>query len=219
MGKVKFLLRNITLLNLILMASIVLIANYAVLPFFDMKVRFTPAAPKVVSTPQEVEPPEVVTPAASDYMIIAEMNLFHPERKIPQEKEDTILTKPEFVLYGTLITDDVKLAYMEDRKSPRTTPGRGKRQTVLKLGQTLSGFTLKEIEADRVVMVRGEETIVLKVIEPDVKKDREGTAAPAKPAPEPAVKKPVTPTPTPPPPKPEQPITPKRPLSRPSRTQ
>jgi hypothetical protein len=66
------------------------------------------------------------------------------------------------------------VAYMEDKKSPRTTPGRGKRQTALKKGDTLSGYTLKEIDPEQVTMVRGEDTLIVKVIDPNVKKDREG---------------------------------------------
>ena len=99
--------------------------------------------------------------------MIAEENLFHPERKIPAEKKvEQALPKPEFVLYGTLITDDIKLAYLEDRKAPYNTPGRGKRQTVLKIGDTMSSFTVKEIDTDKVVMVRGEDRIEVNVIDP-----------------------------------------------------
>jgi hypothetical protein len=82
------------------------------------------------------------------------------------------LPKPEFVLYGTLITDDLRLAYMEDLKAPRNSPGRGKRQTALKKGDTLSGFTLKEIEADRIIMARGEESLTVKVLGDTAKKER-----------------------------------------------
>lgn len=37
----------------------------------------------------------------------------------------------------------------------------------------MSGFTLKEIDHDKVVMVKGEETLIVKVIDSNVKKDRE----------------------------------------------
>jgi hypothetical protein len=88
------------------------------------------------------------------------------------------LQKPDFVLYGTLVADNISVAYMEDKKSPRTTPGRGKRQTALKKGDTLSGYTLKEIDPEHVIMVRGEDTLIVKVIDPNVKKDREGGSTP-----------------------------------------
>ncbi len=54
----------------------------------------------------------------------------------------------------------------------------------------MSGYILKEIEHDKVVMVKGEETLTLKVIDPGAKKDREAVsppaAAPASPAPVPS---------------------------------
>ncbi|MGE5840430.1 MAG: hypothetical protein ACM34H_10880, partial [Deltaproteobacteria bacterium] len=125
--------------------------------------------------------------------IISEQNLFHPERRIPPEKKEAPpLPKPEFVLYGTLVTEETQLAFMEDKKAPYSTPGRGPRQTPLKLGQPLSGFVLKEIGTDKVMMARGEETIVVHLSEATRPKTREGaltTSAPgaAPPVPQPAV--------------------------------
>lgn len=202
--------KNVNLLNVILIASLFLIANYVVLPMFNVRVTYTPAAPKKSSTIVEEELGQSKIPSLSDYTIIAEQNLFHPERKIPPAKEETLpQPKPEFVLYGTVVSDDTKLAYMEDKRSPRTTPGRGTRQTVLKIGQTMSGFTLKEIDVDKVVMVRGEETIVIKVTDTNVKKDRDAKApAQVQKAPAPTVKS--APPPPTPPPRTDQPTKPKR---------
>ena len=179
MNKLKLLLRNINLLNIILIASSILIAGYVVLPMLDIKVKFTPATPKKILTTIEEIPPEGQTQSPSDFLIIAEQNLFHPQRIIPPEKQaEQPLQKPDFVLYGTLVADDISVAYMEDKKSPRTTPGRGKRQTALKKGDTMSGYTLKEIDPEQVVMIRGEETLIVKIIDPNVKKDREGGSTP-----------------------------------------
>jgi len=179
MNKLKLLLRNINLLNIILIASSILIAGYVVFPMFDIKVKFTPAIPKKILTTKEETPPEGQTQSPSDFLIIAEQNLFHPQRIIPPEKQaEQPLQKPDFVLYGTLVADDISVAYMEDKKSPRTTPGRGKRQTALKKGDTMSGYTLKEIDPEQVIMVRGEETLIVKVLDPSVKKDREGGSTP-----------------------------------------
>ena len=175
MNKLKLLLKNINLLNIILIASSILIAGYVVFPMLDIKVKFTPATPKKTLTTKEETPPEGQTQSPSDFLIIAEQNLFHPQRIIPPEKQaEQPLQKPDFVLYGTLVADDISVAYMEDKKSPRTTPGRGKRQTALKKGDTMSGYTLKEIDPEQVIMVRGEDTLIVKVIDPNVKKDREG---------------------------------------------
>ena len=215
MHTLRSLSKNVNLLNVILIASLFLIANYVVLPMFNVRVTYTPAAPKKSSTIVEEEPGQSKIPSLSDYTIIAEQNLFHPERKIPPAKEETPpQPKPEFVLYGTVVSDDTKLAYMEDKRSPRTTPGRGTRQTVLKIGQTMSGFTLKEIDVDKVVMVRGEETIVIKVTDTNVKKDRDAKApAQVQKAPAPTVKS--APPPPTPPPRTDQPTRPKRTPFRP----
>jgi hypothetical protein len=90
--------------------------------------------------------PETLSP--NDYAVIGYQNLFHPDRKIPPEKKELPpLPMPEFVLFGTLLTPDLSVAYLEDKKAPVSTPGRGPRQTALKKGETLSGFTLREIMA------------------------------------------------------------------------
>jgi hypothetical protein len=188
MNRMRIFLKNINPLNIMLIAVVVFMANYAVLPLLNMKITYTLAAHKkiadVTSKDKGDESVEGKNPSAMDYTIIADQNLFHPERIIPPEKkEEAALPKPEFVLYGTLITDDLSLAYMEDKKALRTTAGRGNRQTVMKKGNTLSGFTLKEIDPDKVVMVRGEETLVVKVMDSSAKKQREvaGTSTTAPP--------------------------------------
>jgi len=45
------------------------------------------------------------------------------------------------------------------RKSPHSTPGRGKRQLVLKKGDSVGGFILKEIQANQILLVRGDESM------------------------------------------------------------
>jgi len=178
MHGLKYIFRNINLLNIMLIASVILLANYIILPMLNMSVKYPlPAGKKIISDKDE-KPVESQIPSPSEYMIIAEENLFHPDRKIPVEKKaEQPLPKPEFVLYGTLITDDLKLAYMEDKKSPRSTQGRGIRQTALRLGDTMSGFTVKEIDIDKIVMVRGEERIEVNVIEPSKHKRGDTSAA------------------------------------------
>ncbi len=139
-----------------------------------MKLKYTLPVPKKESKPQEKITEEYQMPSIEEYAKIADENLFHPERKIPVQKvEQQPLPKPEFVLYGTLITDDLQLAYIEDLKAPFTTPGRGKRQASLRKGDKMSGFTLKEIDAEKIVMVRGEETIVVRLNDPLRPKSRE----------------------------------------------
>lgn len=160
--------RNINVLNLLLSFLTLLFAAYIFLPSLNVKTIFTlpPISKKEVELMEE--PHSKLSPSPADYIKISEENLFHPERKIPLPPEKAVekqLPKPEFVLYGTLITDEIRLAYLEDIKAPRNTLGRGKRQAVMKKGDTISGFTIKEIEPDYIILIRDDETIKLKVTE------------------------------------------------------
>jgi hypothetical protein len=183
MHKVKNIFRNINLLNIILITSIIILANYTVLPMFNMNIRYTlPAGKKTIGDTDE-KPADSHIPSLTDYTMIAEENLFHPERKIPAEKKaEQPLPKPDFVLYGTLITDDIRLAYLEDLKAPYSTLGRGKRQRTMHVGDSLSSYTLTEINHDRIVMVRGDDRIEVKLLDSQLKKTRlTGTTIPEQP--------------------------------------
>lgn len=145
---------------------------FAILPLVDMNINIALPISKETETdnPASVQQPQL--PSLTDYMSIAEQNLFHPERKIPEKKEEKQLPKPEFVLYGTLISDTTSIAYMEDMKAPYNTAGRGKRQKAIQKGASLSGFVLSEIYHDKVVMVRGDERIEVSVLDQQNKKLR-----------------------------------------------
>jgi len=205
----RYLYRNINLLNILVLASIAATILFAVLPLFHMKVKFTLPLVKPKAVEQAQTSQEKAAPSPLDYVMIGENNLFHPERRIPPEKkEEKQLPKPELVLYGTIIHGDTSVAYVEDKKSPRTTPGRGERQQTVKKGDVFSGFVLKDIEADRIVLTRGEEVMTVHLS--DEAKKRAGGEPPkgAKPgapnagrpaAATPARVSPVTRGPTPPP--------------------
>lgn len=185
MLKVKNFFRNINLLNITLITAIIILANYTVLPMFNMSIKYTlPAGEKIIGDNEE-KPADSHIPSPADYTMIAEENLFHPERKIPPEKkDDQSLPKPEFVLYGTLITEDLMLAYLEDLKAPYSTLGRGKRQKTMHVGDSLSSYTLSEVYHDRIVMVRGDDRIEVKLLDSQLKKTRlTGTTIPEQPFP------------------------------------
>jgi hypothetical protein len=186
MHKLNYILKNINLLNLILIAVIILLANYTFLPIFNKSVKFKLPSVKQAIDHKNEKPAESSVQSPSDYTIIAEENLFHPERKIPVEKtEGKPLPEPEFVLYGTLITDNLRVAYLEDLKAPHTTEGRGKRQLALRLGNSLSGYTLVEISPDKVIMAKGDDKIEVSIINPSKRKTGGKIAAtkePRKPA-------------------------------------
>jgi len=169
---IKPFMRNVNLLNVILFSVAVVFALYSLFPLLDVRIKYALPVPGKSAEVAKETTDEVETPSVTEYTVISEENLFHPERKIPVEKKvEQPLPKPDFVLFGTLITGGTSLAYLEDLKAPRSSAGRGKRQIALKKGDTLSGFTLKEIEADKVVMVRGDETITI----PVNPRDRNGT--------------------------------------------
>jgi len=216
MVQLRPVLKNINLLNILLLAIVVVFALRVFMPALYQDIRYLlPPAKKTIEAEKGTLLQQKL-PSLSDYMIISEENPFHPERKIPIEKKvEQPLPKPEFVLYGTLIADDLKLAYLEDLKSPRSTSGRGKRQVALKQGDSLSGFALKEIEAGQVVMVRGDDKIIVPIIDPSHARETQATTAQAepqqqgqKPAAKPgevrrdrrlgSVKTPATPSPRPP---------------------
>jgi hypothetical protein len=196
---IRYITNNINLLNIILLLSAILIALAALSPFFYPQVRYNPPVAKLPA-PEEDKQSETAaaSPSLSDYMIIAEQNLFHPDRKIPVEKKDAQqMPKPELILYGTLVTDGMSVAYVEDKKNPKTSPGRGKRQNVMKKGDSVGGFVLKEIEADRIVLSRGDEAMVVHLSQgdkPRISDVPSAAAATAKPVPgaTPTIK-PVTP--------------------------
>jgi hypothetical protein len=169
MTKLKMICRNISVLNMGLILLLVLFFTVLVFPRLKTVFFYTlpPVKPAVI--PAGKIATEMKTPAVSDYLNISENNIFHPERTIPPEKKVGSdlqpLPQPDVILYGTLITDDTRIAYLEDLKSPHDTRGRGRRQLTMRKGDTLSGFTLKEIDADRIVMVRGQEQIIVRIHE------------------------------------------------------
>lgn len=206
------MLSNVNVINVVLAGALLLFINYAVLPMFGKTAKITLPVPKkqsVANAPAPEKPAEPKTASPADYVVIAEQNLFHPERKIPVEKKDLAappLPKPEFVLYGTLLMDDLRIAYMEDRKAPQNAPTRGKKQIPVKLGESLSGFILKEIDPGKVVMVRGEEKINVSLNDTTIPKDRTfaqtagNVTTPARPGQQPAASHPgktVPPAPAP----------------------
>ncbi len=158
-----------------------LIVRYVLAPVISTDVAFILPEQKKVDAAGALSYREFSPPSASDYASIGDDNVFHPDRIIPPEKKgEPELPRPDFVLYGTMVSDEQQVAYLEDLKAPRTTPGRGKRQIALKKGDTLSGFTLKEVGPDKIFMTRGEEYLFVHVIDKRKSKMRD-SAQPAEP--------------------------------------
>jgi hypothetical protein len=188
---VRYLYRNVTPLNLILLVVLIVVGFSVLLPMAKMKVRYTPPPAKAKAAQAEEKAPDVTGPSPTDYALIADQNLFHPDRKLAVEKKAE-LPKPELSLFGTMVADGISYAFVEDKKAPQTSPGRGKRQTVLKKGDTISGFVVTDIASDQIVLVRGEEKMTVYLAGGE---KRLATAAPAQApkAPGHAVTQPATP--------------------------
>jgi hypothetical protein len=161
------ILKNITPLNMIL-AVVLLIFFNNLFPFIGGDTLYRLPEPVKRSETSQIVPYRNPITSLSDYMVIADRNPFNPERIIPKEREDKNLhtnqplkTLPSFALYGTIITDEQRMAIVEDRRAPSLSKGRRKNIRVLRVGDELSGFVLKKISPDKIVMNRGEEEVTV----------------------------------------------------------
>jgi hypothetical protein len=173
---VRYFFLSLNVLNGLLALAVAAVVHFAVLPLLNpvARIAFPPVKETVAPSGEQATP--VQRSPLTDYAVISDKNLFHPERKVPPEKQpEKTLPKPDVLLYGTLIADDASIALIEDKKTPYSTPGRGKRQSILKKGDHLSGYILSEIEANRIVLVKGEEKVL--VMLDDGEKRRTGEAA------------------------------------------
>lgn len=192
---IRPIIRHASLLNALLLVIFVITALSVFLPLTKMNLKYS--LPKVEKkTPagetKEAEKGDAPTPA--DFAVIGEMNLFHPERITPVDKKAE-LPKPELVLYATMVSDGAQFAFIEDKKNPGTTPGRGKRQAVIKKGEAVSGFVVTEIAPDRIVLVRGDEQMTVHLSDGEKRKAGNGASTETASAPLTRRRPPERPTP------------------------
>jgi hypothetical protein len=112
-------------------------------------------------------------PTALDYVIVTEKNLFHSERKAPSEKAGGQISRPEIIFYGAIIDGETRIAYIEDVRNPYATPGRGKRQTPIVQGAMIGGYKLTEVNPETLVLVRGDDKMVVNLRDQKDRKDTE----------------------------------------------
>ena len=170
-------------LNGLLTAAVATVAYFTVIPFLNLDYQTTLPEFKeaVAQSAEKPATPQNYSPV--DYAVVSEQNLFHPERKIPPEKKDEkAIPKPEVVLYGTMIMNDTSIAFIEDKKAPYSTQGRGKRQRALKIGDILSGYILKEIMPTHITLVKGEEKMIVMLNDGQKRKTDATPSSPATPA-------------------------------------
>jgi hypothetical protein len=203
MPGMKSILKNVNVLNCLLSGAVVVLVYLMVLPLLNLDVRVTIPQVTPMATGSGIQTTALANPLPADYALVSDQNLFHPERKIPPEKKDDIvILKPDVILYGTLITDSMSVAFIEDRKAPKTTPGRGKRQIALHKGDSVSGYVLRQIDANSIILVKGDDRILIKLEEGEKRRDADAAKSPAAVGMFPAGSQPSMPAATPPAPAP-----------------
>jgi len=179
MIRIRYILQSINVINSLLVLVVAAISYFTITPFLNLDVQMSLPQAKETSPASVEKPAAAQSPSPADYAVISDQNLFHPERKIPPEgKEEKAIPRPEVVLYGTLIADDMSIAYVEDKKAPYSTPGRGKRQIALKKGDHLGGYVLTQVEANRIILVKGDDKIVVMLNDGEKRKGGETQTSP-----------------------------------------
>lgn len=179
----KYILSNINVLNFMLLAvSFILYFTLAYpISHTDIKVNIPKVDIETVTEIAKIVPENI--PTSQDYIVVAEKNLFHPERRLPSEaKEGQIAGRPEIIFYGSIITEETKIALVEDKKNPYTTPGRVERLQSLKEGAVIGGYTLKEVNPETIVLVRGDDEMIINLRDQKDRKPEARTASPEMPA-------------------------------------
>ncbi len=162
--------RKLLLLNLIMLAGIVVLAQHFVAAWkeFEGSVNVVPSMPKRELTVSVPEPPEPIE-ALAGFLIIPERNLFSPMRgaepdedaEEAEEQAPTIAVEPD--LLSVMSFGDTREAVLNVYQGRR---GREATTTVVRLGDEVQGWEVTEIGDDRVVISWREEQKVLEMGEP-----------------------------------------------------
>jgi len=169
-----YILKSLNLLNLLMTATAIGFFIHFLNPLLQTSVSVTVPAPGGIPREMAVRTDETEKPPIVDYTPIGEKNLFHPDRMTPPGKKSPVslaLPRPELMLHGTMMTSELKIAYVEDKKAVQKTPGRNAPYFIVKEGDTVNGYTLKAIAENMIVLSNGEEQMILYL---DELKDRKG---------------------------------------------
>jgi type II secretory pathway component PulC len=101
------------------------------------------------------------SPSSGVYDVIATRTLFHPNRSEPRSSEamaPILPTPPTFALYGVAISDDTRVAFVQDLVT--------KQIVGYKTGDKLAGGQVERIEPDRVVIMRADGPIEVLLHQP-----------------------------------------------------
>jgi hypothetical protein len=161
----------------LLALNLVLVAAAVVFSFQLVRVFTTPRALPKAGAPRPLPPTSAASeekaPAAlPTYGVIATKNLFSPTRsEAPAAAATQVPPAAKPMLFGVVIDNGRNTAFLED---PAT-----KRVFGYKLGDAVAGGQLALIEADRVVIKRGEGTIEVLLRDPAKPKAVASTPAPS----------------------------------------
>ncbi len=152
--------KRLLALNLLLAAAAVVFSIQLVRVLSTPRPVVAPAA--VVPTVQAVDSPKAgpgsPRPSLAAYGVVATRNLFNPNRTEAGAQGAGLAPAAKPVLQGVVINGTTRLAYLED---PAT-----KRVFGYKTGDAVAGGQLEQIEKDRVVILRPEGPIEVKLKDP-----------------------------------------------------
>ena len=164
--------RRLLLLNLVLVTAAVVFSIYIVRTLLAS--HQLPASPAVTAPPVDgalTEESARAAPPLAGYDLIAARNLFNPSRSEAGTAALAPASKP--LLYGIVLKDGAPEAFLED---PVT-----KKVLAYRTGDQVAGGKIERIEADRVVIRRGEGTFEVLLRDPQ-KAKAVATAQPTAPA-------------------------------------
>lgn len=145
--------------------------------------------PSGSASPEEAVPREAVN-------VIAEKNIFNPERKEFSSQAAAAMAKPvsrpQITLCGVAMVGDYQVAAIINPGRPMY---KGERETKsIKVGEMVGEYKLTKILPDRIVMEGGEDSFEVLLYDPRAPKKRVEVKTPTKPA---TVTSPSPPVPTP----------------------
>ena len=116
-------------------------------------------------------------------MVIAEKNIFHPDRKefdLPAAVPAKPTARPSIQLFGVLISNDLKAVSIANPSKPIP---KGERETkTMKIGDRVGDYQLTQIMADRIILEAPGDTYEVLLYDPKSPKKRIAVKTPSKPA-------------------------------------
>ncbi len=123
------------------------------------------------------------SPIRESLMVIAEKNIFHPDRKefdLPAAVPAKPAARPSIQLFGVLISNDLKAVSIANPSKPLP---KGERETkTMKIGDRVGDYQLTQIMADRIILEAPGDTYEVLLYDPKSPKKRVVVKTPSKPA-------------------------------------